>query len=174
MKLEIFFDYICPYCYKGQKNLDSLLEGGGGLEILWRPCESHPRPEPARVHSDLAIEGMYFLQENGGDVDRYNHLVYEAHFDRGEDISDRKVLARLGGVCGGKEKEMEKALAEHRYQNQVLEGNRLAWGERRLEAVPSYCAGDLLLGSKDGIMVSRKELKAFLERVGKSAEAMGR
>ena len=83
MKLEIFFDYICPYCYRGQDNLDAMLKKYPRLEILWRPCEAHPRPEPARVHSDVAIEGMYFLQEAGGDVDRYNHLVYEAHYELG-------------------------------------------------------------------------------------------
>ena len=63
MTLEVFFDYACPYCQLGHQNLLALLPRHPGLEILWRPCEAHPRPEPARIHSDLAIQGMYLVQE---------------------------------------------------------------------------------------------------------------
>ena len=165
MKLEVFFDYICPYCYRGQDNLEAMLKKYPRLEILWRPCEAHPRPEPARVHSDVAIEGMYFLQEAGGDVDRYNHLVYEAHYELGQNIADPALLAKIGGKCGANAGEMEKALREHWYKEKVVQGNQLAWGEKKLEAVPSYCAGDRVLGSGDGFMVPRDDLDHFLKEL---------
>ena len=163
MKLEVFFDYICPYCYRGQKNLDELVKRYPKLDIIWRPCESHPRPEPAKMHSDLAIEGMYVLQEAGGDVDQYHHLVYEAYFDQGKDISDPAVLAKLGSRCGAERQQMEQALREHRYRSQVLEENRRAWEECGLAAVPGDRAGKRILGSMDGIMVSMGELERFVE-----------
>ena len=57
MKLELFFDYICPYCYRGHRMFLELLPLYPGLEVVWRPCESHPRPENTYRHSDMAIQG---------------------------------------------------------------------------------------------------------------------
>ena len=61
--------------------------------------------------------------------------------------------------------EMEKALREHWYKEKVVQGNQLAWGEKKLEAVPSYCAGDRVLGSGDGFMVPRDDLDHFLKEL---------
>ena len=106
MKLELFFDYICPYCYRGHRMFLELLPLYPGLEVVWRPCESHPRPENTYRHSDMAIQGM-----------------------------------------------------------------RYAWETLRLNAVPSYLAvpegPDLkgrgpMIGSRDGIPVTRRELEQFL------------
>ena len=44
MKLELFFDYICPYCYRGHRMFLELLPLYPGLEVVWRPA----RPPPAR------------------------------------------------------------------------------------------------------------------------------
>jgi len=66
MKIELFFDYICPYCYKGHANLLDLMPKFPELEMIWRPCEAHPKPEIFAVHSDLAIQGMFFIQEKKG------------------------------------------------------------------------------------------------------------
>ena len=100
MKLELFFDYICPYCYRGHRMFLELLPLYPGLEVVWRPCESHPRPENTYRHSDMAIQGMYYLEERGGDLSSYHRLVYEAHFEKGLDISDCSVLAGLAARCG--------------------------------------------------------------------------
>ena len=62
MKLELFFDYICPYCYRGHRMFLELLPLYPGLQVVWRPCESHPRPENTYRHSDMAIQGMYYLE----------------------------------------------------------------------------------------------------------------
>lgn len=99
MKLELFFDYICPYCYRGHRMFLELLPLYPGLEVIWRPCESHPRPENTYRHSDMAIQGMYYLEECGGDLSSYHRLVYEAHFEKGLDISNCSVLAGLAAAA---------------------------------------------------------------------------
>ena len=161
MKLELFFDYICPYCYRGHRMFLELLPLYPGLEVVWRPCESHPRPENTYRHSDMAIQGMYYLEERGGDLSSYHRLVYEAHFEKGLDISDCSVLAGLAARCG----------ADSQAFTEALDQNRYAWETLRLNAVPSYLAvpegPDLkgrgpMIGSRDGIPVTRRELEQFL------------
>ena len=162
MKVELFFDYACPYCYKGHKNLLELRENFPDLEILWRPCEAHPRPEYASVHSDLAIAGMYYVEEHGGDLWRYHALVYAAMFDRHEDISDIGLLSGLAETCGADREGFAEALAGRRYESRVQDGNRYAWEEQGLFAVPSYVCGSRSAKSQNGVMVSARELEEFL------------
>lgn len=165
MNMELFFDYACPYCYRGHKNLLELMGKYPELEITWRPCEAHPRPEPASIHSDLAIQGMYFIRDNQGDLWKYHSLAYEAVFEKRADISDLDVLASLAGQCGVDSAAFKEALKEKRYAAQVEDGNRYAWGEHGLQAVPSYLSGSRFIGSHDGILVSKQELDRFLSQL---------
>ena len=138
INIELFFDYACPYCYRGHKNLLNLLEYYPRIEITWRPCESHPYPETYFMHSDRAIQGMYYIQEHGGNLWKYHRLVYEACFDKNMDIASTDVLAGLAKQCGADHNAFRNCIEEDRYREQVLAGNRYAWGENRLDAVPSY------------------------------------
>ena len=100
MKLDVYFDYACPYCYRGHQNLLELLKRHPEVEVAWKPCEAHPRPEPAAIHSDKAIEGMYFVEEKGGDLLRYHAAVYRAMFEASQDISDFTVLKACAAEAG--------------------------------------------------------------------------
>lgn len=162
MDLELFFDYACPYCYRGHQNLLALLPDHPDLHILWRPCESHPRPESYGPHSDLAIQGMYYLEEQGLDLMGYHLNVYQALFDQGLDISDIEVLARCAAGSGVDAGAFRQALKEGRYTQKVLDGNQDAWGAHHLDAVPSYVSGRHFIGSRDGVLVSREQLSRFL------------
>lgn len=46
MKLEIFFDYTCPYCYLALHELNQILPKYPELSIKWCPCEINPQTEP--------------------------------------------------------------------------------------------------------------------------------
>ncbi|MCC2816446.1 DsbA family protein [Lachnoclostridium pacaense] len=163
VKLELFFDYACPYCYRGHKNLLNLLGRYPQIELVWRPCESHPRPEPSPVHSDKAIQGMYYIQEHQGDLWRYHALAYEAVFDRGLDISSMEVLSQMASRCRVDPVDFQKMVGAGHYRKQLVEGNRYAWETNRLDAVPSYRSGKHFIGSKDGLLVPAKRLEAFLD-----------
>ena len=64
--LELFFDYACPYCLRAHELLLELLPLHSDIEIDWRPCESHPRPDSYGPHSGLCIRGVYDARENIG------------------------------------------------------------------------------------------------------------
>ncbi len=44
MKLDIYSDTICPWCFIGKRRLEKALAGrpGGGISITWRPFELNP------------------------------------------------------------------------------------------------------------------------------------
>lgn len=161
-KLEVFFDYTCPYCYRGHKNLQELMKKYQNLDIIWRPCEAHPRPEEHGVHSDQAICGMYFVLEHDGDLLKYHKLVFEAVFEHNLDISDIAVLADIAEKCAVPKKAFEEALQKGIYQKLVTRGNVYAWSEKDFDAVPSYARGKKKIGSGNGVMVTKDELEKFI------------
>ena len=162
MQLEVFFDYACPYCYRGHKNLLELLPDYPELQVLWQPCEAHPRPEEYSVHSDLAIQGMYFIRDSGGDLMKYHLLVFGGMFDRGENISDPERLSAYAAQCSVDPMAFRESLCDGRYLAELERANELAWEELAFCAVPSYRCNGQVIGSRDGIMVSKGALDAFL------------
>lgn len=53
--LEVFSDYVCPYCFLAERPLqDALSTDGEDLEVRWMPFELRPHPTPT-----LEPEGDY-------------------------------------------------------------------------------------------------------------------
>lgn len=161
-QVEVYFDYMCPYCYKGHQNLLKLLPDHPDVEILWKPCEAHPRPEVRDRYTDVAMMGMFYLRDTSGSVEHYNDLVYDAHFNQHQPIDDPDVLAGIAVQCGADADAFRLALADGRYTDEVMQANIRAWGDMEWEAVPSYACGDKKLGSRGGVLVSAEALNDFL------------
>lgn len=161
-KLEVFFDYVCPYCNRGNKNLQELMTKYPKLDIIWRPCEAHPRPEKHGVHSDLAICGFYFLVEHDGDLIKYNNMTFAATFEENKNVEDIAVLSDIADKCGVSANEFTKVLKEGKYQDLVKKGNAYAWDEKQFMAVPSYARGRKKIGSANGVMVTKEQLEKFI------------
>jgi predicted DsbA family dithiol-disulfide isomerase len=166
-KLEVFFDYTCPHCLRGHEYLVELLPGFPGLEIEWRPCEAHPRPEQHGRHSDLCARGMYFAQERGSDLMEYHNRMYRAAQTSRADIEDVRAIAEItDGLLDGDA--LRAALSGGKYENELLENNRLVWDEYDCPAVPSFRAEGSLLKSQLGVGVTKEQLAAFMEQHCKS------
>ena len=48
VRIEVWYDYICPWCYAALDRADYLVERHGA-ELRWRPFELHP---------DWPVDGM--------------------------------------------------------------------------------------------------------------------
>lgn len=93
-QLEAFFDYTCPYCLKAHQNLMRILPGFPQIEVVWRPCESHPRPDRYGFHSDLCIQGMFFAADNGVDLLAYHERAYSLILKRRVNVENIDILAQ--------------------------------------------------------------------------------
>ena len=162
MILEVFFDYACPFCLRGHNDLLEVLEAYPQIEVAWRPCEAHPRPESYGLHSDLCARGMYYARACGADVMAYHRKMYAAAHVHHADLEDAHVLA--GYVSGLLNPEdFEQKLAQGAYQKELEENNRLTWLEHGFSAVPSMVLGGRKLNSAEGIGLSRRMMADFLE-----------
>ena len=133
-KIKVFYDYTCPFCYKGLKELGDILPDYKTVEIEWSPCEAHPRPEPARVHSDLAAQVGFYLAENGLNIKKYNDSV-------------------LAEAAGAKREDILALLNENRNAKKVEDSNIEVWQTLEIQAVPSYVYGDKMAASGGGLLV---------------------
>jgi predicted DsbA family dithiol-disulfide isomerase len=51
--IEVFSDFVCPFCYLAEQPLADAVEGGD-VQIVWQPFELRPQPTPT-----LRPEGDY-------------------------------------------------------------------------------------------------------------------
>jgi predicted DsbA family dithiol-disulfide isomerase len=162
-KLEVFFDYSCPYCLKGHENLLQLLPEFPDVEVVWRPCEAHPRPERYGRHSDLCIMGMFYAQNHGADIMKYHDIMYDACLKSRIDIEDLNLLASFASALVN-EAEFKDEIKSGMYTAQLNDANSLAYDKSGVWAVPSYrMDGGKALDAVENVGVSKEDLRKFLE-----------
>lgn len=57
MKVTVFYDYICPFCYIASKNLETL-SGEFDLDIDWKGIEIHPEYPAAGEKSSGSLRSL--------------------------------------------------------------------------------------------------------------------
>lgn len=160
--LEVFFDYECPYCKRGYEDLLDLLKDHKDIELTWRPCESHPRPEDHPPHTDLALQGMYYAKDQGLDLITYHDRLYKAlHVDH-IDVEDPAVIADYVSDLLDRDG-MLAALTNGTYKQVQSEGNDYAYEENDVWFLPAFRMNGKKLDAQGGIGVSKEELAAFLK-----------
>ena len=165
MKLEIYFDYLCEFCEMGHRYWTELLPHYPRIQPVWKPCEAHPKVlEPYGHHSDLAAQGLLYLEEQGGDLSRYNDLLFHTYWGLGQRLDDLSVLARCAQQAGADQASFLEALRSGRYAAPQRALNQQAWERFRFQAVPSFVLENgRQLVSRLGVGVSREQLRGFLE-----------
>ena len=159
--LEVFFDYICPFCLRAHESLKELLPEYPDVEVVWRPCESHPRPERFGRHSDLCIQGLYFAIEQEADVWEYHERMYCAAVSERVNIEDSSVVA--GRVIGLLDHdEFLQVLNSGKYEKAVADGNDYAYEKSGVWAVPAYRMDGRKLDSIEGVGITKEQLASFL------------
>lgn len=160
-QLEVFFDYTCPFCLRGHEYLVQLLPGQADIEIVWRPCEAHPRPEQYGQHSDLCIQGLFFAQDNGADIWAYHERLYSAVHKKHIDIENVDALVDcVKGLLDAKA--FRDALACGVYAKKLLEFNDYAYEHSGVWALPSYRMNGKKLDSIEGIGITKQQLASFM------------
>jgi predicted DsbA family dithiol-disulfide isomerase len=163
-KLEVFFDYTCPYCYRGHIDFMEVLPAFPAADIVWRPVEAHPRLEEPhhKPYVDLAVQGAFFVRAKGGDELAYHERVYRANFVEKQAIDEIGVLAKYAGELGYDALEFENALRSGTYVKEQLAANDHAYEECKVWAVPTFVCGDKRLDAMEGVGVTKEEIEALL------------
>lgn len=114
MKLEVFFDYTCPYCYVTLHELNQVLPNYPELSVEWCPCELHPRSTADSAEPLKEIIWDYtsgWLAELMPQIERAG-LVLKPPFRRGN-FSDSAIQGLLHFV--------EQGLDAGRYNDAVYQ-----------------------------------------------------
>ena len=160
-KLEMIFDYICPFCRRGYAHLEELLPNYPDLEVEWIPCEANPRPAEGS-HSDLCSKALFFALEQEVDLHEFHSRMYRAiHTDRVA-YEDPNAIADIADGLLDREA-LLAALSNEAYEDRLTENNRLAWEVYDLNALPSFRMNGELLKAKLRIGVSKEDLAAFID-----------
>jgi len=160
-QLEVFFDYACPFCYTGHEYLKEITEEYPQLQIVWCPCEAHPRPEKYGPHSDLCIRGMFYAADCGIDLWKYHDLMYKAALGAKYDIEKPDILAEVVSEIF-EPKTFSEILKSEKYKNELIAANQRAWEEMEFSAVPSFIMNGEKLESVENIGVTKNRLKSFI------------
>ncbi|MDR0569815.1 MAG: DsbA family protein, partial [Clostridiales Family XIII bacterium] len=189
MRLHIYFDYTCPFCYVGTRRIRTLLKSFEDFEPVWHPFELRPKPtdraaadagnpwgealaEEARKeglelnapfspypYTALAFQGMHFVASVKGDVETYNERVFEAVFRDGQDVGDIGVLIEIAEGMGLDAEAFGKALSEGLFENRQAKALRHAYFEAGVQEVPTYIS----MKRKASGTISREAMEAFLD-----------
>jgi predicted DsbA family dithiol-disulfide isomerase len=161
-KLQVFFDYECPYCKRGYESFMELAGDHPGMEVEWRPIESHPRPEDHPPHTDLSCAAYYAAAELGADMKKFFAAMFQAVAIERRDVEKVEVL--IGIVKDIVDPDRFRAIIESgKYAKQVQENNDLAYEKSGVWFVPAFRMEGKKLDAKGGAGVSREELREFLE-----------
>jgi predicted DsbA family dithiol-disulfide isomerase len=166
-KLQIFYDYECPYCKKGYEDFLETVKSQPDFELEWRPIESHPRPEDHQPHTDLACQSYYLARELGADMPAFHAAMFQAVAIERQNVEKPEVLANiLKGIVDGEK--FLSILKSGKYAKQTDENNDLAYEKSGVWFVPSFRMFQdekltAKLDAQGGIGVTREELQAFLK-----------
>jgi predicted DsbA family dithiol-disulfide isomerase len=166
-KIQIFYDYECPFCKRGYEALFYFLAAYDSVKIDWRPIESHPRPEDHPPHTDLCIQAYYTAVEMKADMDEFHRAMFQAAAVERRDVEKPEVLAEIlkDIVDSGTFLEILKS---GKYAPKVTENNDLAYESKGVWFVPAFRSLDnpgLTLDAKGGIGLNGAEIRAFLDKV---------
>ncbi|MCL2004491.1 MAG: DsbA family protein [Oscillospiraceae bacterium] len=160
-KLEVFIDHTCPYCLRGYETLKELMPQHPDIEVVWRPCEAHPRPEEYGIHSDLCIQGMFFALEQGADAWAYHDRMFSAAQKEKVNIEDPEALAgRVQGLLDADA--FLKALRSGVYEKAVTDANDYAYEQSGVWFIPAFRMDGRKLDAAGGAGVTKAQLSAFL------------
>ena len=161
-KMEMFFDYACPYCLTGHEYLVELLPKFSDIEVVWRPCEAHPRPEEYDRYSDLCVQGLFYAVEKNVDIMDFHMRMYRAACRDGVDIENAKALSEaFRGLLDPED--MAKALESGKYEKAVLEANDYTYEINDVWFVPAFRMEGKKLNAEGGVGISKSQLEEFMK-----------
>ncbi|MFE2295541.1 DsbA family oxidoreductase [Streptomyces sp. NPDC059452] len=127
MRVEVYFDILCPWCYIGKRRLTTALAGREDVEVVWRSLELDPEggrtagPTAAEViaryrsSAERAAARVRHIQSLG----EAEGLRLDLHRARPVNSFDAHRLVRLGAAHGRADEVLERLL--YGYHTEALD-----------------------------------------------------
>ena len=119
-----------------------------------------------RSNSHLALQAAEFAAEHG-QTQAFHRPLFEAYFERLEDIGEIDTLVRIGAEVGLPEADLRHALEHETYRQQIDDG--VAWAsEAGIRSVPTF------IFDEEYAIVGAQEYTAFqnvMEQLGREPHA---
>jgi predicted DsbA family dithiol-disulfide isomerase len=162
-KMQVFYDYECPYCKMGYEYLIEQIGSHPEIEIEWRPVEAHPLPEDHHPHTYLACQSYYIAKELGADMNAFHAAMFQAVSIERQNVEKPEVLCNIlkGIVDAGK---FRAILESGKYAKQVDENNDLAYEKSSVWYVPAFRMNGKKLDARGGQGITPEELRSFLNQ----------
>ncbi|MCX5393900.1 DsbA family oxidoreductase [Streptomyces sp. NBC_00094] len=118
MRVEVYFDILCPWCYIGKRRLETALRGRADVEVVWRSLELDPEGSPTAGPTAAEVIAQYQSSpERAADRIRQIQALGEAeglrldlHKARPVNSFDAHRLVRLGAAHGLADAMVERLL----------------------------------------------------------------
>ncbi|MDR1734020.1 MAG: DsbA family protein [Oscillospiraceae bacterium] len=162
-KLQVYFDFACPYCWRAHGLLERILPEYPHIVPEWHPCEAHPRPERYGKHSDLCARVFLWAQATGaipdGLAEKLFTLCLRSRTDTESPAELAKALAAFFPDVA-----VRNLLVGSAYAQEVADNNTAVWDTIEADAVPTYVWGGRILIAAENVGVTEGMLRAFFSR----------
>jgi len=160
-KLQIFFDYECPFCKKGYEYFMEMIDDYPDIDVCWIPVEAHPKPEEHTPHTDKLIEAFYLASDLGLVSDKFHRAMYQAVAIERRNVENEDVLAEV--LSGFVDKQtLLSAISSGKYAGRAGQNNRLAYEDSGVWFVPAFRADGKKLDAKGGFGVTKEQISKLL------------
>jgi predicted DsbA family dithiol-disulfide isomerase len=195
IKLEVFTDFVCPWCYLSTPRVEKL-KRNFDIDVQWTFFPLHPETPPeglllkdlfagrgfdidaaqAHLRTLLEAEGLQFnqrthtynsrlAQELAKAFDGVRDSLYRAYFEFGKNIGDIDILAGIAQSNGIPADEARRVLRERTFKEAV----DADWEKARrygITGVPSFVAGGhKLVGAQPYGVLEKFAIRAGASRI---------
>lgn len=172
IKIEIWSDIACPYCYIGKRKLEMALEQlpqDIEVELIWHSYELHPDlpkgnngpvgeyPEIEKLANEVGLPfrmgkavktntmdalRLVKLAHTKGLATQAEEVLFRGYFIEGEDVSDRRFLQKKGEEIGLSADEVGILLDADTFEQEVKSDTTYGDEVLKLEYIPFYLIND--------------------------------
>ncbi len=158
--LEMFFDYLCPYCRKAHIELQELMTHYRDIVIDWYPTAVQEEPGEFTTDTEYCRRGFFLAKDQGIDLLAYHDLMYKAVHEDDIDIGDAAALAEY--VAPLIDPELFQAMLEsEEYKAEIEEVHRYAL-EQEVSILPSFRIEGRTLDAEPGVGVTQDQMDILM------------
>ncbi|MFE5731723.1 MULTISPECIES: DsbA family oxidoreductase [unclassified Streptomyces] len=118
MRVEVYFDVLCPWCYIGKRRLATALDGRDDVDVVWRSMELDPDGSPTAGPTAAEVIAQYRSSPEEAaarvrqirSVGEAEGLQLDLHKARPVNSFDAHRLVHLGAAHGRADEVLERLL----------------------------------------------------------------